>query len=177
MLPTVMLTLPSISLSAPRCQLDLEGRFTHCIRRSSTQHYELRAVTVDCHGLISIWKSNDGRAAWASLTSYYYGSESRETAIGAIIRKINGIRFKGEGSGQSYEKVTVKLRDCFQKLEAIGKDAAIFPAQQVIYLLKAIKANNNDLSVGISTVKSDLESDGKANDFEKAVSYLKNCVP
>ena len=27
------------------------------------------------------------------------------------------------------------------------------------------------------TVKNNLKSSGKANNFEKAVSYLKNCVP
>ena len=27
------------------------------------------------------------------------------------------------------------------------------------------------------TVKNDLEPSGKVNNFEKAVSYLKNCVP
>ena len=73
--------------------------------------------------------------------------------------------------------MTGKICDCFQKLEDIGKDAEIRPAQQVIYLLKAIKANNTDLIVGISTVKNNLDPSGKANDFDKAVSYLKNCVP
>ena len=73
--------------------------------------------------------------------------------------------------------MTAKLRDCFHKLEAIVKDASICPSQQVIYPLKSIKAKNNDLIVGISTVKNDLEPNGKANDFKKAVSYLKNCVP
>ena len=63
--------------------------------------------------------------------------------------------------------MTGKIRDCFQQLEAIGKDAAICPAQQVISLLKAIKANNIDLIVGISTVKNYLEPSGKANDFDK----------
>ena len=66
------------------------------------QHYKMRDITVDCHGLIYIWKSKYGRAAWASLTGYYYGAESRETAISAIIRKIDGTIFNGEGSGQSY---------------------------------------------------------------------------
>ena len=73
--------------------------------------------------------------------------------------------------------MTAKLRDCFHKLEAIVKDASICPSQQVIYPLKSIKAKNNDLIVGISTVKNDLEPNGKANDFKKAVSYMKNCVP
>ena len=48
--------------------------------------------------------------------------------------------------------MTGKIRDCFQKLEAIAKDAVIRPAQQLIYLLKAMKANNTDLIVGISKV-------------------------
>ena len=52
----------------------------------------------------------------------------------------------------------------------------IFSAQQVIYLIKAIKSNNTDLIVGISTVKNDLKPSDKANDSEKSVSYLKNCV-
>ena len=72
--------------------------------------------------------------------------------------------------------MTGKLRDCFQKLEAIGKDADICPSQKVIYLRKSIKANNTDLIVGILTVKNDLDPSGKSNNFEKAVSYLKNCV-
>ena len=97
-------------------------------------------MTVDCHGLIFIWKYKDGKYAWASLTGYYYGSKSCETAIIAIIRKIDDTRFNGEGSGQSYEKVTGKLCDWFQQLEAISKEAEICPEQQVIYLLKAIKA-------------------------------------
>ena len=97
----------------------------------------LRTEWCDC-GLSWInihWKFKDGRADWAFLTIYYYGSESRETAISAIIGNIEGTRLNGEGSGQSYEKVTGKIRDCFQQLEAIGKDAAIRPAQQVFYLL------------------------------------------
>ena len=69
-----------------------------------------------------------------------------------------------------------KLRDCFQQLEAIGKDAVICPSQQVIYLLKSTMAKNTDLIVGISTVKNKLKPSGKANDFKKAVSHLKNCV-
>ena len=52
----------------------------------------------------------------------------------------------------------------------------IRPSKQVIYLLKAKKAKNTDLIVGISTVKNKLKTSGKANDFKKAVSYLKNCV-
>ena len=71
--------------------------------------------------------------------SYYYGAEYCETAIIAIIRKIDGTRFNGKVSGQSYEKVTGKLFDCFQKLEAISKDAAICPSKKLIYLLKANK--------------------------------------
>ena len=73
-----------------------------------------------------------------------------------MISNIDGTRFNGEVSGQSYEKVTDKLRDCFQKLESIGKDTAIFPAQHLIYLIKSIKAKNSKLIVGISTVKKDL---------------------
>ena len=46
------------------------------------------------------WKYKDGRAAWASLTCSYYGYESCETAISSEIRKIDGTRFNGEGSGQ-----------------------------------------------------------------------------
>ena len=111
------------------------------------------------------------------LTGYYYIAECRETAISAIIRKIDGTRFNGEGSGQSYEKVTGKLCDCFQQLKAIGKDAEICPSKYVIYLLKAIKVKNTDLIVGILTIKNDLEPSGKAINLKKAVSYLKNCVP
>ena len=48
--------------------------------------------------------------------------------------------------------MTGKLPDCFRQLEAIGKDATIRPAQQVIYLLKGLKANNINVIVGISTV-------------------------
>ena len=122
------------------------------------------------------WKYKDGKADWASLTGYYYVAKSRDTAISAIIGKIDGTRFNGEGSGQSYGKLTGKLCDCFQQLEDIGKDTAICPAQQVIYLLKALKSNNIDLTVGISTVKNDLEPSSKAKNFKKVVSHLKDCV-
>ena len=46
------------------------------------------------------------------------------------------------------------MSDCFQQLEAIGKDAAISPVQQVIWLLKTIQAKNTDLIVSMSTVKT-----------------------
>ena len=115
-------------------------------------------------------KFKNGRGAWASLTGYYYGAKYHETTISPIIRKIDGTRINGEGSGHSYEKVTGKLRDCLQQLYTIGKDAAICPAHQVIYLFKEINTNNTDFIVGILTVKNYLEPSGKSNDSEKAVS-------
>ena len=72
--------------------------------------------------------------------------------------------------------LTGKQRDCFQQLAEIGEDAKVHEAEKVTYLTGAIRAKNTDMVVGLSSVKSDMGPDGKASNYEKAVSFLKNCV-
>ena len=83
-----------------------------------TLYTVLKEACSDC-GLSWIEKhqtTRDGREAWTDLSEYYYGEESRETAIQMLTNKIDGLHYHREET-RSFESFTGLLRTYFEQLE------------------------------------------------------------
>lgn len=176
--PTPYADLDANDDLATRCKQVAQMDGETFTKDKQTLYTVLKEACSDC-GLSWIEKhqtTRDGRAAWTDLSEYYYGEDSRETAIQMITNKIDGLHYHREET-RSFESFTGQLRSYFEQLEHIGADAQMRNAQKVNILIKAIKVQDTRLQVAMNQVENDTGANGMANDFEAAVKYLSRALP
>ena len=92
------------------------------------------------------------------------------------MKKVVHVLYHRESDDSPYEPYTRLLRDSLKQLNDIGKDADIRGSQKVRFLIDCIKTNNYEMKIGKVSVMNVNVTGGMDTNFEKAVSYLDNCL-